>query len=73
MEQIPPPLKVRRVDSMKKYVTASELAKILRISRCGLYALIRRGELPSGFKLGRSRRWDMSQVRTWLDERSKGV
>ena len=55
------------------YVTANELAKALRISRCGLYALVRRGELPSGFRLGRSRRWDMSQVRAWLDERSKGV
>lgn len=58
---------------MTEYVTAPELAKALRISRCGLYALVRRGELPSGFRLGRSRRWDMSQVKTFLEERSKRV
>ena len=58
---------------MTEFVTANELAKALRISRCGLYALVKRGELPSGFRLGRSRRWDMSQVREWLDERSKGI
>lgn len=48
--------------ALGEYVTANELAKSLRVSRSCIYGLIKRGVLPSGLKLGHSRRWPLSAV-----------
>ena len=53
------------------FLNAKELSRTLGISRSGLFQLVRRGELPAGVKLGHSRRWQVSEVRDWLQAQAK--
>lgn len=50
-----------------EFLTVTELSKSLRVSRSCIYGLVRRGILPSGLKLGHSRRWCVADVQTALD------
>ena len=48
------------------YLTATEIAKALKISRSGVYTLVQRGILPPGLLLGGSRRWELSALQQAL-------
>ena len=48
--------------ALTEYLTANELAQSLKVSRSCIYGLVRQGILPSGLKLGHSRRWPLSAV-----------
>ena len=50
----------------KSYITASEVAQILQVTRSTVYNLVRKGILPAGIKLGHSRRWKLSEVKAAL-------
>ena len=54
---------------LEEYVTAVTLAKSLGISRVGLYNMVKRGELPAGVKIGKSRRWRVSLVNEFLNKK----
>ena len=51
----------------EKFLSAQQLAQALGISKSGVFQLVRRGYLPSGYRLGHCRRWLLSEVRKWLD------
>jgi excisionase family DNA binding protein len=48
-------------------VPASEVAKILRVSVRHVWALLAKGRLPRPVRLGRSVRWNVEELRTWID------
>lgn len=50
------------------YVDAATLAKTLNVSRSGLYQLRKKGLMPAGVQLGRSRRWSVREVKAWLEQ-----
>ena len=51
------------------FLNAKELSRTLGISRSGLFQLVRRGELPAGVKLGHSRRWQVSELKSFLESK----
>ena len=56
-----------------EYLTASELAQSLKVSRSCVYSLIRRGILPAGLKLGHVRRWPLNVVQQALNGEMNGA
>lgn len=52
---------------------ALEVATLLRVSPRTFEALVKRGEAPAHFCVGRQRRWDLSVVEQWIAERSAGA
>lgn len=58
---------MKQLASLGEYANATQLAECLGLSRSGLYALQRRGDFPAGIKLGRCRRWAVSQIKEWLE------
>ena len=46
---------------------AAEVAKLLGISERHLWALNSSGRLPRPVRLGRAVRWNLSELRAWLD------
>ena len=55
------------------FMNAQQLSQALGISRSGLFQLVRRGELPAGYRFGHSRRWCLGEVQEWLKEQQKGA
>ena len=53
-------------NKLDNYVTASELAQSLQVTRGQIYTMRREGLLPSGVKIGHVRRWRVSEIREWL-------
>ena len=51
-------------------LTAQEVARMLKVTRPTVYALVKNYGLPSGYKCGRSRRWTQEEITTWINERS---
>lgn len=51
---------------LDSYMSATELSRVLGISRSGVFTLVRNGELPKGIRLGHSRRWSVSEIRDFL-------
>ena len=51
---------------MDKYVTADEIAKMLKLSRCSIYNMRKRGDLPEGVKIGGVRRWNLAELLSFL-------
>ena len=60
-------------NELDRYVSPKELARALGLSRETLYGLMRRGILPEGAKLGRSRRWRVSDIQAALAQCELGV
>lgn len=48
------------------YVSANEIARMLKLSRGSIYNMRRRGILPEGRKIGHVRRWSLSELSTFL-------
>ncbi len=48
-------------------VPAEELARLLAVSTWTLHRLRLTGEIPPPLKIGRSARWRMDEVRSWID------
>lgn len=47
---------------MDNYVPVQGVAQYLGVSRNTVHVLVKRGILPCGVKLGRSRRWKLSDI-----------
>ena len=54
--------------TLDTYVTTAELQKALNLSRTSIYQLSKQGQMPQGVRIGRSRRWAVSEIRAWLDQ-----
>ena len=55
---------------LDSYVDAATLAHSLGVSRSGLYQLRKKGLLPGGIQLGRSRRWAVKEIHDWLSRKT---
>ena len=53
------------------YLSAAQITRAFGICRSGIFALMNRGEFPAGIKIGRSRRWALSDVQAWLDRKEQ--
>ena len=53
-------------ETLGQYLNASQLAQSLGLSRSAIYHLKREGKLPSGVKIGRSRRWSVKDIQATL-------
>jgi predicted DNA-binding transcriptional regulator AlpA len=49
-----------------QFLTAREVCQMLRITRAGLFGLVKRGILPPPYKLGRILRWNKAEVKAAL-------
>lgn len=50
-----------------RYISASEIAKMLNISRGTVYNMRRNGDLPPGVKIGGNvRRWSLTKLNAFL-------
>lgn len=54
------------------FLTASEVAKMLRLCQSSVYSMIRRNELPH-IRFGSAFRMPKAAVEKWIDENLKGV
>lgn len=55
-----------------EFLTVSDIANLLRVSRSCVYSLVRRGVLPPGFRLGGSRRWSVHELKRYLESAISG-
>lgn len=51
-----------------RFVTVSEVAQLMRVSKMTVYRLIKQGDLPA-FRVGRAYRMREEDVRRYLDSR----
>lgn len=51
-----------------RYITASELADMLQLTRVSIYNMRRRGVLPEGKKIGGVRRWNVREIREFMKQ-----
>ena len=49
------------------FLSAVEIANMLKIARSNVYQLASKGVLPKGVKIGASRRWPLSEILALLD------
>lgn len=54
-------------EGLDLYLSALDITKALGICRSGLFSLIKRGLFPQGVKIGRSRRWALSEIKEYLE------
>ena len=52
----------------RQFLTASELAGQLRITKQHIAAMAKRGQMPKPFRFGRCMRWDAAQIDNWLKQ-----
>lgn len=56
-----------------KFIKARELANILGVTISTVYNLENAGQLPQSVKFGKSRRWDVDEVRSFLKDKKSEV
>ncbi len=49
-----------------EYISASQLGRMLNLSRGSIYNMRKRGELPEGKRIGGVRRWSMAELNAFL-------
>lgn len=49
-----------------RYITASELADMLHLTRVSVYSMRKRGLLPEGKKIGGVRRWNVREIQEFM-------
>ncbi len=54
-----------------KLIKARELANILGVTISTVYNLENAGQLPQSVKFGKSRRWDVDEVRNFLNAKKE--
>ncbi len=52
------------------YISASQLGRMLNLSRGAIYTMRRNGDLPEGVKIGGVRRWSMAELQNFLTKGS---
>ena len=52
-------------------LTIEEVAKHLRVTKATIYNLLRDGNFPAGFRVGRVRRWQLSQIQEFMNTPAK--
>ena len=52
------------------YISASQLGRMLNLSRGTVYTMRKRGILPEGLKIGGVRRWRLLELKNFLEGRN---
>lgn len=55
------------------FISAKEIARIFGISKSGMFNLLKRGDFPVGMKIGRNRRWRLSELEAWIDSQESAM
>ena len=48
------------------FISSKDIGRIFGISKSGVFNLLKRGEFPVGIRVGRNRRWRLSEVEDWI-------
>ena len=48
------------------YISASQLGRMLNLSRGSIYNMRKRGDIPEGRRIGGVRRWSMAELQSFL-------
>lgn len=59
------------VKKFDEFLTSSEISETLRITKAGLFKLIKAGKFPAGLRLGRNHRWRKEDIKKWVDENNQ--
>ena len=51
----------------KRWITASEVAEIIQVSKSQVYRLIRKAGFPRPAKIGGLSRWDREEIDRWME------
>ena len=51
----------------ERFLSSKEIGLIFGISKSGVFNMLKRGEFPVGVRVGRNRRWTLSEVQAWYD------
>lgn len=51
--------------------TADDLSELLRVSKSGIYNLVREQKIPRPLRIGKSMRWDRDDVMRWLNRQKE--
>ena len=54
-------------------LTIAEVAKVMRVSPQTIYNLMRVEKFPTGFKVGRVRRWQASEIEAFMSSQAKSA
>jgi excisionase family DNA binding protein len=54
-------------------LNSSQVAERLRVSEATLFRLLRRGEAPPSYKIGKRRLWRESDLLDWLETKCREV
>lgn len=49
-----------------EFLTAAQVARMLKVSRATVFRLLASGRLPRGRKLNRCRRWSRREIEAWM-------
>lgn len=55
------------------FISSKEIGRMFGISKSGVFNLLKRGEFPEGIRVGRNRRWRLSEVEAWIDAQESAM
>jgi predicted DNA-binding transcriptional regulator AlpA len=53
------------------YVSIKEVRQIVRLSASSVYNLVKTGDFPNYFKIGKKNFWSLNLLRSWLAEKAE--
>lgn len=59
------------MNSQSELWTADDLSELLRVSKSGIYNLVREQKIPQPLRIGKSMRWDRDDVMRWLNRQKE--
>lgn len=54
-------------DGPSRLIKAEEVARMMDISERTLWRLLSAGKVPHPVRIGRSTRWRLAEIRTWIE------
>lgn len=57
----------------ERFLSSKEIGLIFGISKSGVFNMLKRGEFPEGIKVGRNRRWTLSEVQAWYEAQNAAM
>ena len=58
---------MNKAESIGVFISSKDIARLFGISKSGIFNMLKRGEFPEGIRVGRNRRWRLSEVSAWID------
>ena len=58
---------MNKTESLGVFISSKDIARLFGISKSGIFNMLKRGDFPEGIRVGRNRRWRLSEVSAWFD------